>query len=206
MIRFVISLIFTLLTSMAVYCQDEDSDKFHNDISINATTLLGNLFSLNTNDTGVPYLISYRRHNGNVGVRLSMAGNFSKTVDFFNDASDSYLNLRVGFEKIKPVGSKFTVSYGVDAMFNYLLEQSLLFTTNDIFVQKDLVREIGLGPSVRLHYNINPRVSFHTESSLYAFFGVSETTYDSSFIEDEFLDTYRISFAIPQALFITIAF
>ncbi len=189
---------------------DEDQNIYKNDVSINITALLGNALSINDDDTGVPYALSYRRIFNGWGLRISAAGNISNsTVNEFGFRSDlkkSDTELRLGYERIHNLSQRFTITYGLDITGSYLSEKSEVFGQGGSFSQNQIQWLAGGGPAIRFMYHLNKRIIFHTESSMYFTAGQSSTENFNSSIPNRNEDLFFMDLAMPQALFITIAF
>jgi len=195
-----------------IYAQELEADlePIKNDLSINVTALLGNVLSINDDDTGVPYAISYRRINNNWAIRLSLAGGLDKSSSseqgVFSSLEKKETEIRLGFEKIHSLSSVFDMTFGIDFTGSYITENSNVSTFNGSFSQEEKKWLAGGGPAIRFMYKLNRRVSFHTESTLYFKIGQTEIDNINSTIPNRTEDLYMLDLAMPQALFITIGF
>jgi len=208
---FLIFLVVFFSTKLAYTQNTDDNQKsYKNDVSINITALLGNALSINDDDTGVPYAISYRRIFSGWGLRLSASGNVSNAstneFGFRSDLNRTSTELRLGYERIHKLSQRFEITYGLDVTGSYLSEKSEVFNQGGSFSQNQKQWLVGGGPAIRFMFNLNKRIIFHTESTLYFKTGQNNTENFNSAIPDRNQDLFLIDLAMPQALFITIAF
>jgi len=212
--KYKIYLIFIgiLLLSSNASAQEEITNQQapKNDISINITALLGNVLSITDDDSGVPYAISYRRIYSKWAIRLSGAigaTNISENQQgVFTTLNKKESELRIGFERIHSLSRVFDMTFGIDFTGTYNTEESSVDTFNGFFSQEEKTWLVGGGPALRFMYKINNRVSFHTESTLYFRIGQINLKNNPSSVPDRTQDTYMLDLAMPQSLFITIAF
>jgi hypothetical protein len=199
--------------SIELYGQSESKPQIKDDISINITSILGNLLSLNDNSSGSPYGLSYRHFYKTTALRVSVNGSYNKSTDrdeFFNEIDSKLLdlNVRLGYEYITELSAKTSFMYGLDLVSSYNSEVSQIFSFNSgfLFEQKDTELLYGLGPAIRFQYKINDRVALMTESSLYFMLGNNKTTSNDPSIPESETDISAVELKMPQSLFLTISF
>lgn len=192
---------------------------YKNEIGINVTNVLGNVLSLNPDNTNSPYGITYRRHYDNWSFRSAMNINFDNIEedDFDNGAfftrklNSLGLQTRFGMEKHMVLSKRVMFSYGIDALLGLDREHSEINNFNlgnTTFINKDMTYAIGLGPMLRLEYKISDRLFFSTESSLYGNYSVSTSklTINGNTEEEPKKTNSQLKLVIPQSLFFNISF
>ena len=151
------------------------SDSSARELGLNITATLAGFF--NSGGQGLPadpYLFGLKFSRSNRALRLGIGGRFQRRSEFFSFGdritSNRQLEMRGGYEWRQAFGARFTLFWGLDLAGRYL-EESVRLTSfpQDITVSS---REIGLGggPALGMLFHLSPRVSFSTESFLYAFY------------------------------------
>lgn len=194
-----------------------DFYKFRNEIGINVTNILGNVLSLNPNNTTSPYGITYRRHYDKTSLRTGLSINYNNLSQ--NDFSGTFFtrkfglvtsDMRVGFEKHLVLSRKMMFSYGIDALFGYSAEHSEIVNFNSAteFISDQTTLGLGGGPVMRIEFKLSDRLFFSTECSLYAFYNsTSETLTENGVISEEPQKTStNLSLTLPQTLYFNISF
>ena len=121
-----------------------------------------------------PYLFSLKFSQGQRALRLGIGGRLQRRTEFlsFGDrtTAEQELHFRAGYEWRRELGERFTLFWALDAAARYL-DESVRFSSfpNDILVSSS---ELGLGggPALGIMFHLNSRVSFSTESFLYAYY------------------------------------
>ncbi|MCB0546001.1 MAG: hypothetical protein KDD19_00340 [Phaeodactylibacter sp.] len=151
------------------------SDAPSRELGLNITATLAGFF--NSGGQGLPadpYMFSLKFSRANRAFRLAAGGRFQRNTEFLNfgdrTTSNQQLEVRSGWEWREPFGTRFTLLWGLDLAGRYREESVVLSSfPQDITVSS---REIGLGggPVLGMMFHLSPRVSFSTESFLYAYY------------------------------------
>lgn len=213
-------IILMICHSFITYGQDDRNnanEHYYNhrhQVGINFTNVLGNVLSLNPNNTNSPYGLTYRRHGkkwtfrSGVGVGYFKTTTFSTIGNVFGDVELTELNVEsfIGFEKSLSVSSNFRVGVGMDIIGSVLQEDAKLKSI-DSFENYENAYSAGLGPFIRFEYKIASQITLSTESSLYGRLIFKETYLKDGPLEvkNSFTDS-GIELVMPEALFINISF
>ena len=208
-------IILTLFQSLLTG-QREKKDRLYsydNEINIDATAVLGNVLSLNSEVAKSPYGFGYRRHYNNHSLRLS--GNTlsarSKTFEFngieFLERTiiENQHSLRIGLEKGFEIANNFRMLYGFDLLTGYGAIDSRFETS---FNRKEVDYTFGLGPALRIEYRISDRFFLMTESTFYGTVIYNEDTFKLGFEPAQKTTgvEYNINMALPTAIIFGVAF
>jgi hypothetical protein len=146
--------------------------KYKKEVFIDATAILGNLLSLNSEVAKSPYGFGFRRHYNKRSLRVS--GNiFTESRTTFEVVNTNFvtrsinqidLSLKIGIESGIDVAKNFRMLYGFDLLTGFALVNSRL---DDSFSRIQNAYRVGLGPALRIEYRISDRFFLTTESSLY---------------------------------------
>lgn len=210
-------LILFLATSKLCTAQVETAErheyKFKREVSIDATAVIGNLLSLNSERARSPYGFGFRWHFDNYSIRFNgntfydkkTISDFSNGVFIERDLEEQEHSIRVAFEKGIDVANKFRLLYSADILLGYKKSSS---STNISFnrVDQDLI--VGLGPSLRIEYRISDRFMLTTESTLYGNFIFSEDRFKLDQNPESIAQNvdYNIMLALPTALTFSVGF
>ncbi len=204
---FTISMVLLMYTTTCNAQQETAFYTYKNEIGINATTLLGNMLSLTNNAT--PYGAFYCRHykKGNIRIGTDILYDKTDNFDFIGNLPrsliDGNFNLRLSFEKNKPISEKFMMHYGVDVSTNVLYSYSI---ANNISNEVTKITP-AIGPALRLVYKLHNKMYVTTESMLYGSYGIkTQTLNDNGFVTSKTTNSSSFKLTIPTSLFISIHF
>ena len=178
------------------------------EISVNATNLLANVFSLKNESLSTPYVLNYKY---NVSDKLAFRSGLGFAYN--NDDNGSVqsvqaesrsIDLRIGVEKSIHLSSGFYVGFGLDLLGG---GKSVESNANG-FSLRTAHYKWGVGPVLRFSYKFKNRISLMTEVPLYfvnttgtrAEFDPALGANEVRFKESEF------SIQEPRVLFIGISF
>lgn len=208
--------IWLVLVPLVALAQSKDSNepsyKYKREVSIDATAVLGNLLSLNSERAQSPYGFGYRRHFKNYSIRISGNTLFVTDETFeFNgiefverNTVEQEHNIRFAFEKGIDVAKNFRLLYSFDIMGGYKLTDS----STNFFNRKDQDFTIGLGPAIRLEYKISDRFLLTTESTLYGKYILNYDQFQlgSDPTQSSNGSNYSVLLALPTALTFSVGF
>ena len=196
-------------STMLGQSQVDDLKFYKNELGINVTNLLANVFSLSNDNISTPYTFLYRRNfNKNVGMRFGLGSNYRNDKEILSGVDvfvKSYtFSSRVGLERILQVAPKVDFVLGAECIFGRTSEKS---DAQGLILHKT-ISQSGGGPVIRIQFHINERVTLMTEA---LFYFVSETAKREEFDPITGIATYKtyskqFSLTEPQALFISFKF
>ena len=153
-------------------------------IGLNTTNVIKNLLSFTGSKLDDPYTISGFLHKKNTTFRIGLGLDYSnKNRDRFSfaDNTHSKVDLRIGFQKTKPLWKNLYYMYGFDLLGGYETDKS----RRGEFYNDDLILSGGAGPILGVIYKINDKVLISTESSLYFRYSYKQTVYKNGRGTDE---------------------
>ncbi len=187
--------------------------KFKNEVTVDVTAVLGKVLSLNSTAAKSPYGFGYRRHfskysfrlNGNALMESDTESQFidDTFVDRISKTHDH--SLRLGLEKGIVVAKNFNLLYGFDVLAGY---QNVLTEIEDEFTRVNQKFIFGLGPALRIEYQISERFFLTTESTFYGRLIMEEDSFklnQSPSVVTSNSD-YDIKMALPTSLTFSIGF
>jgi len=223
--RFLPFFLMFVLSANFVYSQKESTSiesfyPYKNELGINFTNVLGNVFSLNPNNANSPYGLTYRRHIGQKSFRSA----FSFLVN--NEINNTFINglflirtinqttsqFRIGLEKHIVLNKRVLFSYGFDLLGMVKTDNSSVEDFNNFggttFISKETTFGGGAGPMLRLEYKISDRLYISSECSLYGFYSSSTQNleFGNQAPEQAKSSESSIELILPQSLFFNISF
>jgi len=184
----IILLLLGLNTSIFSQTQTEEPATYKNEIGVDITTLLSNIFGWGQNyyvydyypynyyyGYANSYLFSYKRHFNSSAIRFGMnanmmssnAGDNVYTVD--NIYRMTRMDFRLGYEWETMVGKKIEIYYGVDAVmhtYNYTSDVDYVDDTTSDYKSISSASSLGGGPLVGISWYVLPRLKLSTDASL----------------------------------------
>jgi hypothetical protein len=187
-----------ILTALFTQAQSESTEarEFKNEIGIDLTLLLSNLFGWNQ---GYPiydiypyyygyqvpnsYLFSYRRYFGNSALRFGAGADLQNSDTENNTGSYDAISksmradARIGYEFISRIGEHFRVFIGADIVTHSTKYESEIIygDLNSDYSSSTSTLLVGGGPLIGLSWMITGRLKLSTEASLHFLTGNSET-------------------------------
>jgi hypothetical protein len=173
-----IILIFALFAAATItYGQsktvDTTKNEYKNVIGIDATGLIHQIFnsgSVTESYFTSPYIITYRRIFANNALRIGVGGKF-----YYNDGSQNdsnqfkhthySINAGIGYERYVPLGKRWKLFLGADAIVNYGSGSDRETLGSSYFSnQSSSIFGFGVSPFLGIDFKINKRLSIATES------------------------------------------
>jgi hypothetical protein len=187
--------------------------KYDQEVNIDATAVLGNVLSLNSEVAKSPYGFGYRRHYENSSLRISGNTLSSKTNTFeFNGVEflertiiENQHSLRVGLEKGFEIANNFRMLYGFDILAGYSGVDSRFESS---FNRNEVDYTFGLGPALRIEYRISDRFFLMTESTFYGtvIYNVDTFKLGSDPTQRTTGTEYNVNMALPTAIIFAVSF
>ncbi len=187
--------------------------KYKNEVSIDATAVIGNLLSLNSERAKSPYGFGYRHHFNKYSLRVR--GNTlldNRTIlefdgNRFNERkiAEQEHSLSLAFEKGIDVAKNFRLLYGADILFGYTFVNTQV---ENVFERINQDITMGFGPALRLEYRISDRFLLTTESTLYGKMIISDDRFKLGFDPEQVATStsYNVLLALPTSLTFSIGF
>ena len=183
------------------------------EIGYNVTTVLshfiGNESLIEASD--FPLIVRFRAKKTLFRIGLGVSGNSNEFFDNItgifrkNDFNETFLKL--GFEKEFFKDKKWTGYYGIDLIGNYISDQVTTFGFEQVILNNNTIG-VGGGPFLGIKYDINSRIYFHTESTLY--FLAKRTTLKQNIngvsTQIQETDNYSASLQSPLSLYLNYKF
>jgi hypothetical protein len=220
---FVIALFFLPVFAFA-QTDAADTDGAHNQIGVNATRLIKELFSFNNTTTSVtsPYILTYKYITGNTALRMGIGGTNSKSKTNPNNGQPlsssmaQSVNFRVGCEFRKSLSAHWLCYYGVDGVYNYNVNRFKSQTTPSGFPpqSKDITSNIenysfGAGGVLGFEFKLAKRVSFNVETQAYYVYGENRMQEKNTQFTGSNTSSYTafnsFQIVLPTALFFVVS-
>ncbi|MEZ4909711.1 MAG: hypothetical protein R2774_02500 [Saprospiraceae bacterium] len=218
MIKF-FPIILLLFIGIRLQAQKDKVDyyAYRNMLGLNATNILGNLLSINPNNTNSPYSVSYRRLGRKQGFRSGIHLNYRNSESaeglIFNNSERTFLLASIGYERYLNVHKRFLFSYGIDIFGSYdkeTLVQNFFLGSGGVstFTSEFDKKSFGGGPFIRFEYKVSSRLYLSTESSLTYSRSDSKRVFNDGIINasDNVSHINELELILPQALFVHVAF
>ena len=153
--------------------------EFKKQFGVNVTDLLSNIlnFSSTSNSFNEPiYYFTWRKLGEKSNTRLGLGGEVQSLFDGNQNATDLFLNFRIGKERYHNFAKRLQAYYGWD--FKTILALRINGSSNQTQVA------LGAAPVVGLQLQINERISISTEAAydLLATFGVRSNTVNAGIL------------------------
>jgi hypothetical protein len=192
----------------------QNSRKPNNDVfrkyelGVNATSFLSNIFSLNNDTESIRYALTTRYFlNRNTGIRFSAGGDFNQTAQDFGSTTSEYAyNGRLGIEYGKPISNKFHFYFGLDIFGQSEFSESTTNIGFDDIKVSTRIRNLGLGPALRLEYHLTDRIVLMTEGFLYGSSYYRVRTESAGSVNRREENGLRVILSEPTNLFVSIKF
>jgi hypothetical protein len=171
-----LSLLILFLSAGLCKIQGQSDSSFH-EIGLNATYFIEQ-FSPGSfrNNLISPYMLTYERRFGSLGIRAGLGYNARTRLDLPDDSNgqttfqlDSLQAFsRVGLVFYKNPHKRWSVKYGIDATFGRISRRSIT-TLKDLFGNDvttkigDRANQAGLSPFLMIQFHMNSHFSFATE-------------------------------------------
>ena len=209
-----LTILFIILSlGSASKSYSQSNYNFKREVSIDATSVIGNLLSLNSERARSPYGFGMRFHFDKWSLRLS-GNTFYETEEVLEfvgnelvarNAVNHQHSVRIGYEQGIDVANRFRLLYGLDLLAGYESDNSNLGTT---FNRKDQSFIGGIGPALRIEYRISDRFLLTTESTLYVQASYNVDSFKLGFDPRETNTnvSYRAALALPNSLTVSIGF
>lgn len=154
-----------------------------------------------------PYALSFKKVNGAIGYRLGLGYSFRTTKDItLIQARVNNLtrfDVRGGIERRFPIGEHWRIYAGADVLWGLVDGKNQFGEGNpngEIITVKVSENMIGAGPFVGIQYQLNSRISFLTEASLYGMQINTKKIYSSN-LKQEILGTEKSDrFVFPPGM------
>lgn len=150
-----------------VFGSSTAQDSIRHELSVNATNLLANIFSLKNENLSSPYVLNYKIFLPK-GTGFRFGGGFSYNDDDNGSvqgvrAESTAYDLRLGFEKSIHISKGL---YFVPSL-DFLLGGKTVESSANGFGLTTSESKIGAGPALRLVYVFKSRISLMTEVPMY---------------------------------------
>ena len=220
--RAIIFLALFLSSVIAIYAQDNSSNKKKNEVGYDMLPLISNIFGSPTSSDA---RLNLRRHMGKLSLRLRLGGSVYRR----NDQSDSTLRINqrhdytiaLGLERTQKIIKWFEIHYGFELIHSYDYVYSVDESTqyDSYYLQENEVYTNSIGASLFLGFGVrlHDRVRIMTESrhKNYFSFGNNYTkshyTYPGNnnyIIREETLaiKTWTSTYVLPNTLVLNFSF
>jgi hypothetical protein len=194
--------------------------KFHVEAGVNSISLLDRIVRRNPDSItaeNTPYSLSLRLSHGLVGLRFTGGGRYRKEVaqerGFLDSRTtfDQVTNVRVGLDYRVPMGRRFSVAVGADALWDFSQNEEIIDSGFDVLRRVDQSEAWGGGATIGLYYWINRRIALYTESGVYYKAGTTER---GRFFENfpelndniQNIETTEVKTLAPTSLFLIFRF
>jgi hypothetical protein len=200
--------------------------KYNYYLGVQANELFRQLLPIgSSNNTSLldPYLLTFQMHSKRTNWGLRTAANYTLKNFVDEDAANkkvtniNMIHLKVGAEKFIHLGSRFNVGYGADVVWdfgqNYTVNELTAIDTT-ISTTNSITNAIGLGPGIRLTYQLSNRVHLGTEFGLYfvqnnnttkfAIKSISQTTGTTQSFEESTNSKANVNTRLPASLYLII--
>lgn len=194
-----------------------------NQIGLNVTGFVKQYLVLNSQNISgeSPYLLTYRRLGNKFNVRAGMFASSSYTrKDEFGGVQLVYNNtknfgIRLGVDRTMHLTKKWNLYYGMDVFTNQSsFDQHTIPKNPGPFVSetkfKSSTKSIGLSPNITIEYNINPRISFYTETSFNVSWSHASESSDSPNFPGSSMSSWTnfgsANFSLPISIFCAFRF
>ena len=226
-------LLFALSISVISIAQTDEKN-FKNEIGFNASGFASNYLNFGGGViSNNPYTFTYKRFFNSGAIRTGLSANGSKFDDnrFVNNGADQtnfVLDSRIGYEWSAKLAEKWSLIYGIDALFglnNFKRKsfQKLWDGTANVPVTNVSVNNnqtVGIGPIAGIEWAVTKRIALYTEARLYGRYTEIESGTKWDGVTDELRfrfgssldDNIRSSFQkdiilfVPLDIFVTIKF
>jgi hypothetical protein len=204
--------IITICIGLNADAQKDDPKPFyehHHELGINASQLLANVLSLNTNvNATTPFGFHYAYHGSNYTFRFSTSAYYNKKVDLFSkrrELLDHVFTGKIALERHVRIMPKLNFQYGLDALVKNEHTESIV---GQQFFTSDNTLSVGGGPAIRLVFKINPKINLMTESTFYGVYGFKENRVQDGIAVPEIKrgNESNVILNMPTSLFIQILF
>ena len=210
------------------FTQSED-DALKDEWSVNINYFVNDLIlSKNTDENLIEYqapiesILTYRRYfNKNFAWQIGVNFYIKKSNEDFvsgfgGEQSESKRGyyLRTGFQKHHHLSNKVKFYLGADVLFSFQKYKAFIdFEDMNFFIEGNYShinreKEIGLVPHLGIRWQINPKISFSTETNLIASYVFFDIELDSPFSGDPIIrpasilneDSEKTSFRFQQPI------
>jgi hypothetical protein len=208
--------LFLCVNGFVARAQETTSElpTYNNEWGLNVTGFANQFLSFNGNDApSGPYLMTYKRINGNKAFRMGFGINVNTVDGTTGNSSVPFkqtqfgFDLRLGSEKHHEIYRRWLFTTGLDGLLGYGYSK---FNSNNNFnsgEQKSNVLKIGLGPVLGIHYRINNRISVGTESTVYLNYTFAKNKFSDGFEGFEGkseTSNFQLNIAPPLALYLSL--
>lgn len=199
--KIVLSLILTVSAISSIFSQSTvvAPAKYKNEIGVDVTLLLANLFGFRdyyyvydiyggygTPNAGL-YLVTYKHYFGNSALRFGAGADVMQTNTTTdasvatNESTNNRFDLRLGYEFEKPLGEKWNLYYGLDLLMNMSTSIYKYEDPNNLYSYESSTNTTGFGggPLVGISWKINQRIKLSTEANLQ--YSVSDATIKTTY-------------------------
>ena len=184
-------IILVLISNEKIIAQPDSLQRHRfSEIGMNLSSLFTSIINGSGSTSINPYILTYK-YVGNRNVIRSGFGfstyrttSNSDTLQDFTIKNSSF-DFRVGYERQFAVLSKWRAGLGIDLLYNHSESSLRSLTFLDIVHQGSKSFTIGGGPVVTVQFDMNRRISFGTECTLYLHYK-EETTYETFDVFPEF--------------------
>ncbi len=156
----------------------KEKAKYNYYLGLQCNDLLRQLLPFNNNValTGNPYLFTFQMHNQKSGWGLRSGFNYELKNLVDEDAANrkntvkNIFYAKVGIEKFVKLSNRFAFAYGLDGTWEYgqnFTKNTLSSIDTTISTTNNRNNVLGVGPSVRIMYNLSSRVLIGTDAGLY---------------------------------------